>query len=66
MTPPAVQKWLKREAEILEYPEISAEITEMEFDEIPSYLSSSSRFVSVDQKDYETLGLHKQHVKAFA
>ena len=40
VTPPAVQKWLKKEAEILKEPEISAEITEMEFDEMWHFVGS--------------------------
>ena len=40
VTPPAVQKWLKQEAEILIEPEISAEITEMEFDEMWHFVGS--------------------------
>lgn len=40
VTPPAVQKWLKKEAEILKEPEISAEITEMEFDEMWHFIGS--------------------------
>ena len=40
VTPPAVQKWLKKEAEILKEPEISAEIREMEFDEMWHFVGS--------------------------
>ena len=40
VTPPAVQKWLKQEAEILKEPEISAEIREMEFDEMWHFAGS--------------------------
>jgi transposase-like protein len=40
VTPPAVQKWLKQEAEILKEPEISAEIREMEFDEMWHFVGS--------------------------
>lgn len=40
VTPPAVQKWLKREAEILEEPEVTTEITEMEFDEMWHFVGS--------------------------
>ncbi len=40
VTPPAVQKWLKKEAEILKEPEVSAEITEMEFDEMWHFVGS--------------------------
>jgi len=40
VTPPAVQKWLKKEAEILQEPEVSAEITEMEFDEMWHFVGS--------------------------
>ena len=34
VTPPAVQKWLKREADLIGDPEIPATIKEMEFDEM--------------------------------
>ncbi len=40
VTPPAVQKWLKQEASILEEPQISAEIQEMEFDEMWHFVGS--------------------------
>ena len=40
VTPPAVQKWLKKEAEILKEPEVSVEITEMEFDEMWHFVGS--------------------------
>lgn len=40
VTPPAVQKWLKREAMRIEDPEVSAEIKEMEFDEMWHFVGS--------------------------
>lgn len=40
VTPPAVQKWLKREAALLGEPEISATIKEMEFDEMWHFIGS--------------------------
>lgn len=40
VTPPAVQKWLKKEAETLKEPEVSAKITEMEFDEMWHFVGS--------------------------
>lgn len=40
VTPPAVQKWLKREAEMLEDPKVSADIKEMEFDEMWHFVGS--------------------------
>ena len=40
VTPPAVQKWLKQEASMLEEPQISAEIKEMEFDEMWHFVGS--------------------------
>ena len=40
VTPPAVQKWLKREAALLREPEIAATIQEMEFDEMWHFIGS--------------------------
>ncbi|MGH8338131.1 MAG: IS1/IS1595 family N-terminal zinc-binding domain-containing protein [Gammaproteobacteria bacterium] len=40
VTPPAVQKWLKREAAGLGEPEIPATIQEMEFDEMWHFIGS--------------------------
>jgi transposase len=40
VTPPAVQKWLKREAALLAEPEVPATITEMEFDEMWHFIVS--------------------------
>ena len=40
VTPSAVQKWLKQEASILKEPKISAEIKEMEFDEMWHFVGS--------------------------
>jgi transposase len=40
VTPPAVQKWLKREAALLGEPEIPATIQEMEFDEMWHFIGS--------------------------
>jgi predicted transcriptional regulator len=51
VTPPAVQKWLKQEAEILKEPEISAEIREMEFDEMWHFVGSKKQ-----KMDYQSRG----------
>lgn len=40
VTPPAVEKWLKREAALLREPEIAATIQEMEFDEMWHFIGS--------------------------
>ena len=40
VTRPAVQKWLKREADLLGEPEIPASIQEMEFDEMWHFIGS--------------------------
>lgn len=40
VTPPAVRKWLKQEAALLEEPEIPATIKEMEFDEMWHFIGS--------------------------
>jgi transposase len=40
VTPPAVQKWLKQEAALLDVPYISGEIKEMEFDEMWHFIGS--------------------------
>ena len=40
VTRPAVQKWLKREADLLAEPEIAATIQEMEFDEMWHFIGS--------------------------
>jgi hypothetical protein len=40
VTPPAVQKWLQREADLLDAPEIPGTIREMEFDEMWHFIGS--------------------------
>jgi len=40
VTPPAVQKWLQREADRLDEPEIPGTIREMEFDEMWHFIGS--------------------------
>jgi hypothetical protein len=40
VTPPAVQKWLQREADLLDEPAIPGTICEMEFDEMWHFIGS--------------------------
>jgi transposase-like protein len=40
VTPAAVQKWLKQEADLLDEPEISGDMREMEFDEMWHFIGS--------------------------
>ncbi len=40
VTPPAVQKWLQHEADLLDEPEIPGAICEMEFDEMWHFIGS--------------------------
>ena len=43
VTPPAVQKWLKQEAALLHNPNISSDISEIEFDEMWHFIGSKKR-----------------------
>ncbi len=45
VTPPAVQKWLQREADLLDEPEIPGTIREMEFDEMWHFIGSKKQKV---------------------
>jgi transposase len=43
VTPPAVQKWLKQEADLMQEPEIDGEIREIEFDEMWHFLQKKHK-----------------------
>jgi hypothetical protein len=45
VTPPAVQKWLQREADLLDEPEIPGTIREMDFDEMWHFIGSKKQQV---------------------